>query len=126
MDTFQLAVAHNLCIGVIDLQTSEQRDEGCTLGRSTSVGRTTTFVEASFVTDADGVGIIMSGMGADHLFWTTLMKLAVTGDVVVVAAAVPAFGTVHLVKPFETQMLVRPARRTVNHNQIYSSHSLQV
>ena len=43
-------------------------------------------------------------------------------EVLEVAAAVPAFGTVHLVKQLETQMLVRPARRTVNHNQIYSSH----
>ena len=63
-------------------------------------------VKASLVTDADGVGIVVPGVGADHLLWTALMKLAVTGNVVVVAAAVPAFGAVHLVEQLERQMLV--------------------
>ena len=116
MDAFELTMTHDLGIGVIDLQASEQGDEGCTLGWRTSVGRTTTFIEATFVTYADGVGIVVPGVSADHLLRATLMKLAVTGDVVVVATAVPAFGAVHLIEQLERHMLVRPRRRAVNHN----------
>ena len=122
MDAFEFAMAEDLCIGVVDLQRSEQSDKGSTLGRRTSIGGTAFLVEASLVTDTDGVGIIMPGVGPDHLLRTTLMELAVTGDVVVVAAAIPAFGPVHLVEQFERYMLVRAARCTVNYNQIYSSH----
>jgi hypothetical protein len=38
VDALQFAMSHDLGIGVIDLQTSKQGDEGCTLGRSTGVG----------------------------------------------------------------------------------------
>ena len=71
-------------------------------------------VEASLVTDADGVGIVVAGVGTDHLFGTAEVELAITGDVVVVAAAVPAFGTVHLVEQFEGQMLARTRGGAVN------------
>jgi hypothetical protein len=107
VDAFELTMAHDLGIGVINLQASEQGDEGCTLGRGTGVGSATTVVETALVADADGVGIVVPGMGTDHLFRATLMKLAITGDVVVVATAVPAFSTVHLVEEFERQMFVR-------------------
>ena len=38
VDAFEFAVAYDLGIRVIDLQTSEQGDEGCTLGWGTGVG----------------------------------------------------------------------------------------
>ena len=50
------------------------------------------------------------------------MQLSVAGDVVVVAAAFPAAGLVHLVEHPQRQVLVRSARRAVNDNQVYSSH----
>jgi hypothetical protein len=42
------------------------------------------------------------------------VELAITGDVVVVAAAVPSLSTVHLVEHLERQMLVRARGCTVN------------
>ena len=122
MDAFEFTVAHNLGIGVVDLQRAEQGDEGCTLSRGTGIGRATTVIETAFVTDTNGVGIVMPGMSTDHLFGTSDMKLAITGDVVVVATAVPAFGTVHVVEHLERQVLVRSRGRTVNNNKVYSSH----
>ena len=122
MDTFEFTVAHDLCIGIIDLQASEQGDKGCTLRWRTSVSRTTSFVETTFVTDADGMGIVVAGMSTDHLFGTALMELTITSNIIVVATAVPSFGSVHLVKHLERQMLVRPRSRTVNYYKIYSSH----
>ena len=107
MDTFQLAVADDFSIGVIELQRAEQGDESCTLGRGAGDGSTAMFVETALVTDADRVGVVMPGVSADHLFGATLMELAITGDVVVVATAVPAFGMVHVVEELERQMFVR-------------------
>ena len=123
VDAFELAVAEDLSIRVVELQRSEQSDKGSTLGRRTSIGSTTFLVEASLVTNTNRVGIVMPGMSSDHLLRTAQMELTVTSDVVVVAAAVPAFGSMHLVEQLERQVLVRPACRAVNYNQIYSSHS---
>ena len=122
MDTFEFTVADDFGIGVIEFQRAEQGDEGCTLGRGTGVGSTTTVIETALVTDADRVGVVMPGVSADHLFRAALMELAITGNVVVVAAAFPAFGLVHLVEHPQCQVLVRAARRAVNYNKIYSSH----
>jgi hypothetical protein len=50
------------------------------------------------------------------------VELAITGNIVVVATAVPAFSTLHLVELLERYTLVRPGSRTVNYYKIYSSH----
>ena len=125
MDTFEFTVAEDLGIRVIDLQRAEQGDEGGTLGRGSGVGRSAFLVEPAFVTDTDRVGIVVAGVSTGHLFRSPHMELAVTGNIVVVATAVPTFGTVHLVELFERYTLVRPRSRTVNDNQIYSSHILR-
>ena len=90
--------------------------EGELLGWCVSVGRTAFLVEASLVADADGVGVVVAGMSAYHLFRTTEMQLAIAGDVVVVAAALPATGLVHLVELLQRNVLVRSARSTVNND----------
>ena len=115
MDSFEFAMAHDFGIGVVDLQRAEQGDECCTLSRGTGIGRATTVIETALVTDTNGVGIVMPGMGSDHLFGAADVELAITGDVVVVATAVPAFGTVHLVEQLERQMLVRAGGCTVDY-----------
>ena len=123
MDSLELPMAYDFGIGVIDFQRAEQGDEGCTLSRGAGVGRATTVIETALVTDADGMGIVMPGVSTDHLFWAADVELAVAGDVVVVAAAVPAFGTVHVVEHLESDVLVRAGGCTVNNKQIYSTHS---
>ena len=116
---------HNLCLRIIDLQRTEQCDESSTLRRSTGVGRSSFLVEPAFVTDTDRVGIVVAGMSTDHLFRTPDVELSVTGNIVVVATSVPTFGTVHLVELLERYTLVRPRSRTMNYNQINSSHILR-
>ena len=98
MHALEFAVADDLSIRVICLQRAEQREEREFLGRCPGVGSTALFVETTFVADADGVGIIMAGVCTDHLLGATEMELAIAGDVVVVAAALPTTGLVHLVK----------------------------
>ena len=122
MDAFEFTVTEDLGIGVIDLQGSEQGDEGCTLGRGTGVFSTTFLVETTLVADSDGVGIVMPGVSTDHLLGATEVELTITRNIIVVATTVPAFGTVHLVELLERNVLIRARCRTVNYNQIYSSH----
>ena len=107
MDAFEFAVADDLSIRVICLQRAEQREEREFLGRCPGVGSTALFVETPFIADANGVGIVMAGMGSDHLLGTTEVQLSVAGNVVVIAAALPATGLVHLVELFQRNVLVR-------------------
>ena len=90
--------------------------EGELLGWCASVGVTAFLVEASLVADADGVGVVVAGVCTNHLFRTTEMQLAVAGDVVVIAAALPATCLVHLVELLHRDVLVGPARSTVNND----------
>jgi hypothetical protein len=88
----------NLGIGIVLFQRDKQRVEGELLSRGAGVGGTAFLIEATLIADANGVGIIVAGMGADHLLGTTEVQLSIAGDVVVVAAALPATGLVHLVE----------------------------
>ena len=116
MDALELTVAHDFGFGEVGLQGDEQRVEGQLLGGSPGVGRTALLVEAPLVADADGVGVVVAGVCADHLFGAAEVELAVAGDVVVVAAALPAAGLVHLVELLHRDVLVGTARRAVNDN----------
>ena len=74
VDALQFTVADDLGIGVINLQRSEQGDESCTLGRRASVFSTAFLVETTLVANANGVGIVMPGMGTYHLFGTAVSR----------------------------------------------------
>ena len=93
------------------------------MGWGTGVFRTTSVIKTAFVTDTNGVGIVVAGVSSDHLFGAADVELAITGNVVVVATAIPAFSAVYVVEQLKRQMLVRPRCRTVNYYQIYSSHN---
>ena len=116
VDALQFTVADDLGIGIVLLQRTEQRVEGELLSRCTGVSGAALLIEATLVADADGVGVVVAGVCADHLLGTAEVQLSVAGDVVVVAAALPAFGFVHLVEPFQRNMLVRPRGRAVNND----------
>lgn len=81
-------------IGVVDLQTGQHGMQGSFLCRGTGVGRASFFVKTSLVADTDAVGVVVAGMGTNGLLTPTGMDPAITGNVVVVAYAVVAFGTV--------------------------------
>ena len=66
-------------------QTAEQIEKSAPLSWCTGVGRLTAAVKTTFVTHADGVGVIAHGMGTDELFVPRLVHRAVTPHVVVVA-----------------------------------------
>ena len=115
MDAFEFTVAHDLGIGIVGFQSAEQGNEGCSLGRSPGVGFMTFLIEASFVADADGVGIVMAGMHADLVFIAGLEYLSIFLDVVVVADAFAVeTGIVTGLEHFDSETLVAAGRRTMN------------
>ena len=107
-------MADNLSIGIVLFQRDKQCVESELLGWCPGVVGTSLLIETALVADADGVGIIMPGVGTDHLLRTAEVQLSVAGDVVVVAAALPATCLVHLVELLHGDVLVRSRCRAVN------------
>lgn len=118
-------MAHDLGIGVIHLQGSKQGDEGCSLGRCPGVGSTAFLIQASFIADADGMGVVMTGMHADLSFVTGLIELAILLNIVVVADALPVeAGIVAGAQHVDREALVAAGGTAMYDNQIdMTTHS---
>ena len=123
MDAFEFTVAHDLGIGVVDLQGAEQGDEGSALGWRAGVGGTAFLVEASFVADADGVLVVVLDVGAGNPLWAAFVVFAVAGDVPVVAAVVGvAFGAVTALQVFEREGFVAAGGAAVEDEPFHFFH----
>ena len=86
----EVAMTKDAGIGVVNLQGAKQRHEGALLGRGTGVGGLAIGIKASLVADADGMGIVATGMGTYHILGAALVQLAVLGDVIMVAGGLKA------------------------------------
>ena len=125
VDAFELAVAHDGCAGVAGLQVAEQGDEGGTLGRGAGVGFAAFLVEAAFVADTDGVGIVVTGMDAYLAFIAGLVEGAVAFDVVVIAyALVVEAGVVTFPESLYGEALVAAGGRAVDDDEVDFAHDL--
>ena len=126
VDVWQVAVAEDLGIGIVGLQGAEKGDEGMLLGRGACVGRGAVLVKTALVADTDAVRIILwADVSTNHLFGAADVQLSVAGDVVAVAAALPAFSLMTGIQCLKGERAVATGCRAVNHNQINLSHRLQ-
>ena len=115
MDTFQLTMAHDGGIGIVFLEGTEEGDEGRTLFGGSGVGGLTFLVQTSFIADADGMGIVVSGMHANLLFFAGLIDLSVFLDVVVIAdALVMEAGVMAVTQPIDGETLVASRGTAMN------------
>jgi len=80
----ELTVTEDAGIGVVDLERLKQVPEGGLLLGSAGVGRMACGGEASLIADADGVLVVMAGMGASQVLMTGLIDLTIASDVVVI------------------------------------------
>ena len=128
MDAFEFTVAHDTGIRVVDHQTAEQGNECGTLGWSAGVGITAFLIQSAFITDADGVGIVMSGMHADLFFVASLVELTITLNVIMVADTFAVeTGVVTGAKHFNRKTLVGARGAAVNDNKIdFTTHIFKV
>lgn len=123
MYAFEFTVAHDLGIRIIHLEGSEQGDECCTLCGSPRISSTTFLVQASFIADTDGMGVVMTGMHTYLFLSTRLMELTIAFDVVVIAdALVMESGIVAGTKHIDREALVTTCGTTMDHNQVYQTH----
>lgn len=114
-------MTEDLGVGVVLLQGTEQVPEGCLLGWSTGIFGYTLGIETAFVTDADGVGVIMTGVDSRQFLGTCDVELAISGDVVVIADRAET-GFVAGFQLFQREIAVAFRCTAMNDNHIYSAH----
>lgn len=118
MDTFEFTVPHDLGIGIIFLECAEEGNQCCTLFRGAGIFILAFLVQASFVADANRMGVVMTGVHADLLFITRLIDLAVLLDIIVVGDPFPVeAGIVTLLKHSDGEALVAAGGRTMDDDQ---------
>ena len=118
MDAFEFTMPHDLGIRVVFLEGAEEGNQCCTLFRGAGIFIHTIFVQAAFITDANRMGIVMTGVHADLLFITRLIDLTVLLNVVVVSDPFPVeTGIVTLLKHSDGEALVAAGGRTMDDDQ---------
>ena len=90
VDVGEVAVTEDDCLGVVDAERLEQGVQGSFLRCSAGVLGTALGVETALVADADGVLVVVAGMGAGEVLVAGLIYLAVALYVVVVAGEAEA------------------------------------
>ena len=114
-------MTENLGIRIVLFQRTEKGNESGLLFGSTGVGRTTLGVETSFIADADGVLVVVAGMGADEVFMTRLIHLTVPGDVIVIGGEAEA-SLVTGDELGDREWTVAARGATVNNDEINVTH----
>ena len=120
-DARKVAMTENLGIRIVLLQGTEKGNESGLLFGSTGVGRIAVGVETSLIADADGVLVVVAGMGADEVFMTRLIHLTVPGDVIVIGGEAEA-SLVTGDELGDREWMVAARGATVNNDEINVTH----
>ena len=120
-DARQVTVAQDDGLGVVDAQRLQQGVQGSLLLGGAGVLGSALGVQSALVADADGVLVVVAGVGTDEVLVARLVHLAVAGDVVVVAGESKA-AVVAGDERRHRERLVLPRRTAVNDYQINLSH----
>jgi len=120
-DARQVTVAQDDGLGVVDAQRLQQGVQGGLLFWGAGILGTALGIQSALVADADGVLVVVAGVGADEVLVARLVHFAVAGDVVVVASeSEPA--VVAGDERRHRERLVLPRRTAVDDYQINLSH----
>lgn len=94
----------------------QQRSHGLSLGLGARIAGIARSIQTTLVADADAVLVMTFAMGSDLLEWTSLMRLTVARDVVMIADILPpALQVVGLALP-EAVLCSCPRAAAVQHN----------
>ena len=93
---------------------------------SSCVGRIPFGIQATLVTDADTVGIVVFGMGTNHLFGATGVDSAVFGYIIVVADGLETTSLVAGFKVFNGEITVDSGGRAVDDDKVDFPHDFLV
>ena len=111
----QVAVAENVGLGVLPAQVFQQALQGDFLLGCAGVGRFAVGCQSALVADADGVLVVVAGVGAGEVLVARLVQLAVALYVVVVAGEAEA-AVVAGDERGDGERPVLAGRRTVNND----------
>ena len=122
LDPREVTMADNFGFGIVGAEALEKFYHGLLLGWSASVGRGAVGIKTALVANADAVGVVMLGMGADFALRAAWVDGAVLGDVVVVADGAEATCLMASFKGFYREVAVGSGGRAMNDNKVYFSH----
>ena len=110
-------MAQYLGIRIVGSQTVEKVFHRLLLFGSAGVGRVPVLVKTSLITDADAVGIVMTGMGSDFRFRTTRIYHTILRDVIMIADTLETAGKMAGLQLLECEILSHSRGRTVDHDE---------
>ena len=111
----EVAVAQDDSLGVVDAEAFQQGVQRGLLFGGAGVLGAALGVQSTLVADADGVLVVVAGVGTDEVLVARLVDLAVAGDVVVVAGEAEA-AVVAGDERGHRERLVLPRRTAVNND----------
>ncbi|KWW27196.1 MAG: hypothetical protein AUK64_2291, partial [bacterium P201] len=82
----QLAVAHNTGRGIFGLEFFEELVHRVLLSFSAGVSRLAILIQTTFIADAKGAMVVVTGVNALHRLWQQRDDVAIALDVVVIRA----------------------------------------
>ena len=82
----QLAVTHDTGRGIFGLEFLEELEHRVLLSFSAGVFRLAILIQTTFIADAKGAMVVVSGVGALHCLWQQRDDVAIAQDVVVIRA----------------------------------------
>ena len=84
VNTREISMPQNLGFRIVGAETLQKLSHRSLLGWRTGVGRTTIGIQTTLVTDADAVGVVMTGMSARLRLRTARINHSVLRDVIVI------------------------------------------
>ena len=123
LDPGEVSMTENLGFGIVGAEALEKFYHGLLLGWSASVGWVAVGIETALVANADAVGVVMLGMGADFALRAAGVDYSIFRDVVVVADGAEATSLVAGFQGFYREIPVNPCGCTMDYNHVYFSHN---
>ena len=114
----QITVAYHPGFRIIFFQTFQQSLERFFLCQGTGIGRPSTDVQTSFVTDTDGIAVVSGGVCAHLIELSPTMNHPVLRDVVVIADVGKATGTMVATAVVHSVSLRGAGGTTMYHYQV--------
>ena len=118
----EVAMAENLGVRIVETQTPQESLKTVLLRLGARVGRIAVGIKTALIADADAVGIVVLGMGANHGLGTARIDGSVLSDVVVVADGAETTRLVAGFKCFDREVAVGSGGRAVDDDKVYFSH----
>ena len=123
LDPGEVSVTENLGFWIVGAEALEEFYHGLLLGWGASVGWVAVGIETALVANADAVGVVMLGMGADFALRAAGVDYSIFRDVVVVADGAEATSLVAGFQGFYREIPGYPCGCTMDYNHVYFSHN---